>query len=263
MTGWRSRFSGFDGLDEAPKGTLEEWRSAANMLFAAGCEPQAFVLLASLAAPLMALLPKPEGGAFVSIHGGRRAGKSVALSAAGSVWGATNACQQQPNLPHFPAALTNTDPEIAGRVVRSYMLQMDPTITINVSSTALKDVLPQHTHDLILEFPLHVPRLLIAPDKQTPSVLERRLLDNRGQAAVVWAGRLGMDAVWAKKKLVRCVGDVVDLTGAGEPQRFWVRAIAGVWIAGLMAVESGLLECTPERIARWAMSKAFPEKVKP
>src|SRR5579863_6286730 len=70
MIGWNDNFTGFDAPPPYPSAKLEAWSETANMLFAAGCEPQAFALLSSFAAPLMVLFPTSEGGAVVSIHGG-------------------------------------------------------------------------------------------------------------------------------------------------------------------------------------------------
>ena len=72
------------------KGDFNRWRTNANKMFAPGFEAQGFGLLCSFAAPLMELMfPDTEGGGILSlISYGSGHGKSTALAAIETVWGA-------------------------------------------------------------------------------------------------------------------------------------------------------------------------------
>ena len=269
MIGWNAGFTEF-GAPIERRGTLAGWSEAANMLFAAGCEAQAFALLSSFGAPLMALFPTHDGGAVVSIHGGRRSGKSVALAAAGTVWAmpaalmlgnaGTERIAQLRHLPVLTTTLRNRDPGVAGKLVREFSEGGAwSTIIIGVGGEPLREALPPADAFPVTEFQVKVPRGLIAPDKASPSALERKLLDNRGCAGVAYlAALLAPEMVpWCRKMLASKYGFMVDRLGLGLEWRFQMRAVAAVWIAGEIAVRAGIIEASPERIAQWAMERLF------
>lgn len=277
--GWSEKFTKFnahaDGLGAAKGARLEEWSAAANQLFAAGCEPQAFALLASFAAPLMPLFHTKEGGAIISICGGRKSGKSVAATAAGSVWGKPEELclrwrgrHQQvahlKNLPVLTAAMASMDPEIASTFMLEFAQATErkwATSFLCFGGTSMRETLTPIAASLITEFDLHVPRGLIVADKNTPSMLERKLLDNRGTAGEAYLRHLrskGMVA-WCRKALASKYGLMVDEMGLTEEHRFQMRAIAAVWVAGIMCIEARVLEMSPERVAQWAMNTLWPK----
>ena len=277
MIGWNDSFSTFDAPSPYAGANLEAWSDTANMLFAAGCEPQAFALLSSFAAPLMSLFPTSEGGAVVSIYGGRRSGKSVALTAAATVWampavldlgrGWLQRIAELRHLPVIATALANRDPDVRDRLLTSFIERDDDrqapeeaewnTILLSISGEPL-------VNPRIVQFDLKVPRGLIAPDKNSPSAMERRLLDNRGIAGQAYLRALvNHDMVkWCRKMLASKYALMVDEHGCGLEWRFQMRAIAAAWVAGEICVQAKILECSPERIARWAMGKVLPKRQK-
>lgn len=271
--GWNEDFTTFDVGHFQPAGTTAAWSEAANMLMAGGCEAQSFALLSSFAAPLMALFPTKEGGAVVSIHGGRRSGKSVAMAAAGSVWGlpsmlalGNGGLARVAELRHLPVlatTLAHRDPYVASEFISAFLGPRDHrTMMLCIGGVSLRESIVPAMGGCVTEFPVYVPRGLIAPDKSSPSVLERKLLDNRGNAGVAYLHALCQPEVvpWAKKMLASKYGVMVDELGLGLEWRFQMRAIAAVWIAGEICVRAGILEVSPERIARWAMDKCLPKK---
>jgi hypothetical protein len=277
MLGWSEKFTKFHiprDLGPAAGAKLDEWSAAANQLFAAGCEAQAFALLASFAALLMALFPTVEGGAIVSIVGGRKSGKSVAMTAAGTVWGKPDELALRwryrfemltglRNLPVLTAALASMDPEIVGTFATHFIHPANwRTTLISFGGTSLRETLRPTASWSITEFAVHVPRGLIAPDKSTPSILECKLLDNRGTAGKAYLHHLCTKSMvaWCRKALASKYGALVDEFGNRAEYRFQMRAIAAAWVAGILCVEAKILEMSPDRIAKWAMEQALPKQ---
>lgn len=219
----------------------------------------------------MAMFPGKEGGAVVSIFGGHRGGKSVALAAAASVWAKPNELEIKGaqlrqglsylrNMPVYITTLANRDPQIAAAFISEMLVQPwsdFSTILLSVSGEKID-------HPYVLEFHVQVPRGLIEPDKNKPSLLEQRFLDNRGNAGPAFLAYLLQPdvMVWAKKHLTSKFGVLLDDYGGkiGDTHlhRFKVRAIAAIWVAGIMCAQQGLLELSPERIARWAAETLVP-----
>lgn len=266
MIGWTENFARFEAPPIHPSAKLELWSEAASQLFALGCEAQAFVLLSSFAAPLMELFngKTREGGAVVAIHGGRKAGKSVALSAAATVWGMPGLMTTSGrsmgifsalrHLPAFATGLANGDPDIVAAYVRNF-LSGGNYATVLLSSSG--EELPRMKG--VIQLVVKVPRGLIAPDKTTPSALERKLLDNRTAAGAAYLRVLTQPDVlaWARKALASKYALQVDELGLDHEWRFQIRAIAAAWVAGEIAARAKILECNPERIARWVMQEAL------
>ena len=277
MNGWTDDLLGF----RAPRiegGDLAVWSGAANSLFASGCEAQGFALLSSFAAPLMHIFPRSEGGAIVSLHGGRRAGKSVALAAAASVWtlpadltigntlrAATEDIAKLRHLPALTTTLAGRDPTIAAALLFHFLRGDDgvsqwSTVLISIGGAALSlgHDIAQHT----VELEVKVPRGLIVPDKQVPSVLEQKLLNNRGAAGAAYLRELVTPETvkWCRKMLASKYALIADEVRVGDERKVQMRAIAAAWIAGELCVRAKILECSPERIARWAMGKVLPKR---
>jgi hypothetical protein len=76
-------------VEMQPKGEFERWKTAINLMLQGGSRAQAFVLLCSFAAPLMRFISPTEGGAIICLSSELSGtGKTTALQAAASVWGA-------------------------------------------------------------------------------------------------------------------------------------------------------------------------------
>jgi hypothetical protein len=285
--GWNAEFTEFatkhHGLGITHTASLSGWSSAANALFATGCEPQAFAMLASLATPLMALFPGEDGGAVVSIFGGRKSGKSVALTAAATVWGLPQGLMLDPkdrfpiienlrNLPVITGDMARMDPIIAYEFIGKFLLPKEPkwaTILLCFGGQALNEAIrgpdipfKPANPPIVTEFGLHVPRGLIEPDKGRPSMLERRLLDNRGTAGRAFLDRLidPPTILWCRKMLASKYALMVDKYRRSHEWRFHMRAIAAVWVAGMLCVDAGILELSPDRIAHWAMAEVLSKR---
>lgn len=235
-------------------GTLEGWQDAANMLFAAGCEPQAFALLASLGAPLMSLLPHDEGGSVVSIYGGRKAGKRVVYGACQSAWGLF-ADMPIEELPFAMARLANRDPSSARKAITHFSGAGRKSILI---STTGEPLLPKLFDDDCMpgiEFEVRVPRSLIAP-KDGDRIYDR-LMFNRGNAGMAMLQYItrGNVRLWATKMMISAYAQTKDDTGLGEEHRFPLRAIAVVTVGAMIAAELRLLDFDPQRIPQWAIGQ--------
>lgn len=266
--GWSDKRDSFQTLSDH-HGSVDKWSQAANQLFASGCEPQGFALLSSFAAPLMPLFVRAEGGCVVSITGGRGAGKSVAMTAAGTVWGHPDklllkrgndripSVAELCHLPVLTATMAHIDPAVASAFIAEFLAsdRLWSTVLLSFSNESIRYMSPA-----IVEFDLRVPRGLIQPDKSSPSILERRLLDNRGTAGFLYSTFITERVPWLKRLLTKHFAVVMDDTGAGFGDRFAVRAIAGAWVAGIVCVQLGILECSPERIARWAIERVLSKK---
>lgn len=297
--GWTENFAAFevDGLgyslgktvrrcaawlDLEQSGSLEDWSAAANMLFAAGCEAQSFMLLSSFAAPLMALFDTDEGGAIVSIHGGRKSGKTVAMTAAATVWGLPEALDigEAPHnqrfkalasLRHLPAiynGLSRGDPLSANGFIAVSMLQQNrdtklpwQTMILHSGGEALIGPIFEDGPRLRgVEFKVAVPRGLVTP--RDGDDIEERLLDNRGNAGDAYLKYLANPAItsWTRNKVGIIMGELRENTGVGDEWRFAMRAIAAVSVAGDIVKSLGILDMYPSRIVDWAVEKTFGVK---
>lgn len=239
-------------------GTLEKWRRAANMLFASGCEAQSFVVLASLAAPLMPLWRGKGNGAVVSIFGGKKAGKSTAIAGARSVW-----CSEQQGLLReglngliVSEHLVNADPSL----LRDGLLETVETgeVVISASGMSLFAAIspPDDPFRLGVEFEVKVPTGLM--ERNDKNQIEADLYANHGHVGAAMLGELADErrAQSAKRMMnsyLRGMEEAFNPEKTPEPHA--LRIIAAARAAGDIAVKLKLLEIDPERIARWAFSK--------
>lgn len=248
------------------EGDLMGWQAVANMCFAAGCEAQSVLILASFAAPLMSLLPSKEGGAVVAIHGGKRSGKDLAQLAAETVWGPEGCLQRDPetmgNLPVLLPGLVHRDPlsvrkRLAGLLLedkavtwRTLFLTVNP---MPLYKAAFKD-LPAPG----IEYTVKVPPLLI--DGRDDKVLRHKLASNRAVAGYLYLSYLTRPDVhaWCKRAMVSKVGEIVDKAGVPSERRFEARAIAAISIAAAVVQKAAIIDVEPERIERWMLEQTFP-----
>lgn len=266
-------------------GTLAAWSNIANMLFAPGCEAQGFALMCSFAAPLMSLFPTPEGGAVVSLTGGRKAGKTTALTAAATVWGLPQDYQlvlgvgeakfarlvELGNLPATCLTLTNHDPSTVEAFIHQMLVSKQPlpwqTILIAASATSLKEQMGVWAQgslgvpDMVLELPLAVPKGLRREKDRNAQVL----IANRGNAGHAYLSALAWPETvkWAKMQLLSKYLGLKERYGLDDALRFPARAIAAVHIASILVTQNGLLEFDPDRIANWAAEQAFAKPAAP
>ncbi len=254
-------------------GTLPEWSAAANRLFASGCEGQGFALLASFAAPLMSLLRTEDGGAVVSLYGAKKSGKSIAHTAAASVWGGEEAdlslspysgvlrytkLSYLVNSPVFDDTLAARDPEVVRMFLGNFVRRMKglewQTLLISFSPLPLGGV-PG------VELPLGVPPPLQVAHAKGRDPLAYDLHANRGCAGLDYMKYLAHPTTqrWARKTMAMQIAQMRE-DGAGDDKIYAMRAIAAVHVAGLMVTMLGILEFDIDRITRWAREKALATK---
>lgn len=254
-------------------GKLADWSAAANRLFASGCEAQGLALLASFAAPLMRLFRTDEGGAVVSIHGGKKSGKSIAHAAAASVWGEPETFALGKfsgvtrytmlgslcNLPAFDDTLANRDPEVVRTFLTNFIGGVEglewQTVLLSFSPVPLGDV-PG------IEVEVKVPPALHIAHARSRDPLAYELISNRGNAGAMYWTYLcdERNQNWAKKALASQVAEMMEM-GPTDDQVYTIRAVAACHVAGQIVTRLGILEFDPDRITRWARERAFAKEV--
>jgi hypothetical protein len=268
---------GVTGSDMSP---LDQWSGAAGMLCAPGCEAQSFLLLASFAAPLMSLFRTEEGGGVVSIHGGKKAGKSVGLVAAASVWGPPGAItipayridrlQKIGKLGNYPVivdGLLNRDPAHSRDFIIQFLtnkpLPPGKWQTLLLSATGLplfETVMRPEDTAPGVDFPVKVPAMLI--DASAKGHLEYTLTACRGWAGLTYLRYLTGDNVikWCQMQLASKLAGWRDDYGLGDKYRFALRTIAAVHVAGMIVSRLGIVDVEIDRITTWALARTVPEK---
>jgi len=267
------------GLPNATMQPLAQWSSIAGMLCAPGCEAQTFMLLASFAAPLMSLFKTPEGGGIVSIHGGKRSGKSVALAAAASVWGeprsitvpswAPDRLERIAKLGNYPViaeGMLNRDPAHTREFIIDFLTghkQDTPWQTLLLSATGMplfSTVMRTEDARPGLDLAVKVPPMLIEP--KSTGRLEYTLTACRGWAGLAYLRYLCASNVtrWARGQLVSTLAGFNDDFGLGEEFRFTLRTIAAVHVAGMIVSRLGIVDVEADRVTKWALEKAVPQK---
>jgi hypothetical protein len=271
-------------------GSLERWSAAANSLFAAGCEPQSFALLASFAAPLMRFHSTEEGGAIVSLLSrGSGSGKSTSLAAAASVWGLAKGLSLTNidtkvskgltlgvlgNLPVVYDELTNRDPGIIREFVMMFTNGRDKmrgtqegeirhtqsswqTLLISASNMSLVDILSTRGIDApafrVLEFNARLPEGL----HKKGDALKKELEANYGFAGDVYLKYLLQPEVLAyvKTALPQWTEAIWAKTQLQSQHRFWVRTLGSIAVAGAIVKKMGILSFSPDRILEWALEQ--------
>lgn len=278
-------------IGPARGGSLDGWSRAANALFASGCEPQAFALLASFAAPLMRFHSSGEGGAIVSLVNDKSgSGKTTALEAVASVWGREEGLKLTDddtkvskglalgvlgNLPCIYDELYNRDPEIIRQFVLMFTNGRDKmratqdgqirhtkatwqTIMVLASNNSIVDILSSMDGTdapayRLLEFHTDIPKGVAKKGDE----LKRALKANSGYAGDAYLRYLVQPAVlsFVKAGLPKWTDEIWRKTELQSEHRFWVRTIASVAAAAAIVEKLGLLEFSPQRIVDWAIKQ--------
>lgn len=273
-----------------PKGgSLDEWRRAANRLFAAGFEPQSIGLLCGFAAPLMRFHGTTEGGAIFSTVSDRTAGgKSTALEAAASVWGQLRGTQLVDedtkvakglklgiygNLPCTYDELAQRDPELIRQFVLLFTGGVDrdrgttqgtlihtksewQTILLLASNKPLVDILSSipgassAPSYRLLEFQASLPE---GTDKPAGDAMRRAFFANAGHAGDAYLRYLVKPEVieYVKQAIPIATQQVWEQTKLNNDFRFWVRTVASIIVAGTIVEQLGILDFSVPRITTW------------
>ena len=276
-------------LNTKPGGSLERWSAAANKLFARDCEPHAFALLCSFAAPLMRFHSTDEGGALLVLVGPPGTGKTTALDAAGSVWGQHRALDLNTfdtrasrgvnlgvlgNLPVLYDELEKQDEDVLREFVTIFTNGRDraratvdggvrheartwQTIVIGAANRSVVELVAgradsEALSSRILEFPGHLPEGM---SDREGTALRNEMKNNCGFAADMYVRYLVQPEViqWMRTTLVAKTDEVWKRTGLKSEHRFWVRTIGSVWVASLLVEKLGLLAFSPQRLIDWAI----------
>jgi hypothetical protein len=270
-------------------GTLAAWTSAANQLFAKGCEPHSFALCCSFGATLMRFHSE-EGGAIVNLVSEQSAtGKTTGLEAVASVWGQMDGLRLTDedtkvsrglllgtlgNLPCVFDELHKRDPDTVRQFcimftngrdklrARSDGTLRDPsgdwqTILVLGSNLSLVDILQAKVTEeaqayRVLEFIAEQNFSNADGDK-----LRRALKDNAGHAGDAFLRYLlspGMLET-VKGELERAVHSLYHHPDYGfdKKHRFWVRAIACAFVAARIVNKLDILNFDVDRVIDWAI----------
>lgn len=276
-------------------GSLAKWSHAASSLFAQGCEPQSFALLAAFAAPLMRFHAAAEGGAVVSLQSEESgSGKTTALTAAASVWGRMDGLSlvnidtgvaksltlsALGNLPVIYDEFSNRDPE----VVKDFIIvftngrdKMRGTIdgTIRHTAAGWQTLLIAACNLSLVDLVNSVGgtdapgfRVLEFGGVALPSGISHKKGDqlrkdleaNSGHAGDAYLRYLVQPDVMAfvRQAMPKYTDDLWEKTGLSSEHRFRIRAVASVGIAATLVGPSGLnmLPFSPQRIIDWAIEQ--------
>jgi hypothetical protein len=272
----------------APVGTQSAWSAAANQLLGReGMEAHAFMLLAAFAAPLYYFTGE-AGMTFV--HGVTRAsgqGKSTMLEIGASVYGqptATSIIERDTlvakfmtlgtlcNLPVFFDELRFRDPDdtkayvLQGTIGRDKQrgkaeggLRTDhlhwSTIHISASNLSLTDTVRHDGNEVaqaarIFEFSLSLP----AGTKTTDGdALKTVLRANAGTAGRVFVQGVLDAYAWVEQAVLARMAYYEKVLEAGPDERFVLRLLACVDVAGALCKRHGLLAVDLDKVMRWAV----------
>lgn len=314
--GWKDDFSGFllgdelyrrdmgepviVGLGEdadrravymTEKGTIEDWRAAAEKLLAPGYEGQAFHLLASFAAPLMKMRLNAGGTIVASVSRESGRGKTLGLTAAYSVWGDKFACEinradtmnsrfrtisMLSNLPVIFDEMRNRDPEVLKDFVLSFSdgrekmrLGQDgvtrrhssgwSTVLLAASNISIAETVSsdgEQAHAArILEYTASLPPDAIASEGKK---IEYALLANRGVAGREFIYRLmTSDAIsWAQAQTQAYEHKYETMIAGGTTTRFYPALLACIHTAADLLNHWGLLHFQTQRFIDFGIEAA-------
>jgi Domain of unknown function (DUF927) len=283
-------------------GSLERWSAAASTLFAIECEPHAFALLCSFAAPLMRFHNHDEGGAIVSlVSSGSGSGKTMALDAVSSVWGRKKGGTEISaydtriskgitlgtlgNLPVIYDEIDKQDSEIIKEFVATFTNGRDrargtvdggirheartwQTILFTAANRSVVELVKGGGFESdalafrILEFKASLPSNI---SKENGDKLKIELEKNSGWAAdryLKWIVQPESKA-WIERELERTTANLWERYNFKTHHRFWVRTLAAATVASVIVKNLDLLAFSPTRIMDWVMKSVAEDRDEP
>lgn len=294
--GWLGPGAGHKSTATPEKYGLAQWTVSANALFAAGCEAQSVALLASFAALLMRFFSTDEGGAVISLVTKESAsGKTTALAGAFSVWGARQGLSITSddnqvtkwltlgalgNLPLVHDEIATRDPVQLKELITTFTNGRDKmratregqirhsastwqTVLITASNSSLIDSLTAESEEdapqyRVLELSLEVPEGL---RYQIGDALKNALIANAGYAGEAYVKRIVQPDVteWIKRACPHYLDAIWKRTGGDQRQRFRVRTIAAIAVAGIIVNDLGLVSFSTDRIVDYLVARVKAE----
>lgn len=274
------------------RGSLATWRVSAQKLFGPGMEWQASTLLASFAAPLMALTLRSEGGLAWSTcdyKGGK--GKSFATSAAASVWGDPDGVSTTSSdtaksriavlgtLRHLPLAfdeMNRADPELAKEFLQVFTIGKEGTrlkqdgnlqahqrnwctILLTSSNSELIGAIAATAGSKAMGtrvFEVQATQLPL-DKKELKESSKRGFTENAGHAGHVFIQTLVyLNAVGALETMIAEAEQYIyDKYLLGPEERFKIAFYQAVYVASQILVEMEMLAFSPERIIDWLVQE--------
>lgn len=267
------------GLGPSKDGNLADWSAAASMLFGPSSTEQAWMVLASFAAPLLSFTKYAARGYLAAVHGKAKGGKTAALVGAATVWGDPEALAFAPSdtwaaklarvqhlgsLPAVDISLGSRDPLIARQFLTDFMAgppahQSHPWSTVALAECGQSifgsieqghwDEIPPATSPVWYGFDLwvHVNDRL----KMKGKVLENTLRHNRGHAGHAFMSWLILphSRKWVREKIAGYLEVLKDRRAIGTG--FYAPRI--VFLACCLTAadavrETGILEVSTERL---------------
>lgn len=284
-----------DWVGPCRNGSFEIWRDTVNRLFATNHEPHSVALLASFAAPLMPFQTRDEGGGILHLVSTESAtGKSIALSAAASVWGRREGLSlinddtrvskaltlaALGNLPVIYDELSMRDPEALRNFVLTFTNGRDrmrgtrdghiahnaatwQNIMIAASNTSVIDLLSQNGGEeapakRVLELNLDDLPPFMGNHAQADR-LKELLRVHSGHAGALYMNWLTKpdNLSFVRNLLQKVTQDVWEKTKLPPNCRFRVRMIAAIAVAGAIVQQMELIDFSPDRITRWLLDYA-------
>ncbi len=275
-----------------PGGSLATWSALANTLFARDCEPQAFSLLCSFAAPLMRFHSSDEGGAIIALVGKKGTGKTTAFEAAGSVWGQFRGLEINvfdtpvsrgvklgvlSNLPVIYDEIDKQDADLLKRFVAIFTNGRDrargtvdggirheartwQTILLAGANDSVVELLQgrQDDNEALSSRVLELPAKLASTISTSGSEKLRDDLKLHGGYAGDAYLRYIMQPetlTWVRNALEIKTREMWERTALPHPYRFAVRTLSAVAVASEIVRKLDLLAFNQERIIDWTVSQ--------
>lgn len=280
------------GLGPQLGASLDVWKEHINKLFAKGFEAQGFAVIAAFSAPFMRWQSRTEGGAIISlVSRASGKGKTVALTAAASVWGRLDTMKQistdtrvsrgigmgvMGNLPVFRDEFNLRDPEILRDEIQIFTEGRDKqrgskegglvdmgaawqTLMIAGSNSSLTDTLRSARNGepmsrRVIEAIVDIPK---TAEHWKGDQLQTIIDDNAGVAGDIFIRHILQPANMAflRDLLPKTREELIIKHGLTSEKRFVARTLAGIAVAAIVVKEVGLLDFSVDRIIEWAESK--------
>lgn len=274
-----------------PKGTYAGWATEASKLFAKGLEGQAFMLLASFAAPLMRFRLE-AGGTIVSAVSQRSGtGKTTGLTAAWSIWGDKYALDINradtinsrfrsiallANLPIVFDEMRNRDPEVVKDFILTFTDGRDKnrlnqdgtlrrltsgwsTVLISASNVSLAETVAYDNEGAqaarVLEYTAELPPDLDAADGVK---MRQHFAANSGNAGRMFMHQLVRGDVleWAAQAAEQYDREFARAIGSQTETRFYSALLACTKVAAKLLRKWGMLEFDHDRILDFGVAAA-------